>query len=77
MAIKCCNGCLPPKRTGDCHATCPDYIIEKAFHEAERQEELEKYKAKRRISDQRVDIIGKRVKHHGRKFMDKTHYKYG
>lgn len=37
-----CKDCRPPKRTGDCHGTCPDYIIAKAFHEAERAEERKK-----------------------------------
>lgn len=33
----CCNGCVPPKRTPTCKfdGTCPDYIIAKAFHDAE------------------------------------------
>ena len=30
MAIKCCNGCVPPKRTPGCHGTCKEYIAEKA-----------------------------------------------
>lgn len=77
MAIKCCNGCVPPKRTPTCHSTCPDYIIEKAFDEAERQEKLMLYREKRRISDQKADNIRKSVRHHGRKFKDNCHYKYG
>lgn len=31
-----CHGCKPPKRTPGCHSTCADYIIAKAFHEAEQ-----------------------------------------
>lgn len=42
MAIKCCNGCVPPKRTDTCHATCPDYIIDSAFHNVEKARENEK-----------------------------------
>lgn len=34
MAIKCCNGCVPPKRNPTCHGSCPDYIREKAAHDA-------------------------------------------
>lgn len=30
-----CNNCVPPKRTPTCHATCIDYAIAKAFHDAE------------------------------------------
>ena len=27
---KCCFGCVAPKRTATCHATCPDYAAEEA-----------------------------------------------
>ena len=37
MAITCCNGCVPPKRHGECHTTCPEYTQQKAQHEAERE----------------------------------------
>lgn len=33
MAIKCCNGCLPPKRNPWCHGSCPEYAEEKAAHD--------------------------------------------
>lgn len=35
--ITCCNGCVPPKRTTTCHfdGTCPEYIEQKAVHDAE------------------------------------------
>ena len=35
MGIKCCNGCVPPKRNPYCHGTCEEYKKEKARHEAE------------------------------------------
>lgn len=38
MAITCCNGCVPPKRTPTCHATCPEYIGQKAKHDAELEQ---------------------------------------
>lgn len=76
MVIRCCNGCVPPRRTGDCHATCTDYIIEKAFHEAERIEELEKEQARYRISNQQAEHICRQVKHHGRKYVEKSHFKF-
>lgn len=45
--IKCCNGCVPPKRTPYCHGTCPDYIAAKAANDAElerqRKENLVSY----------------------------------
>lgn len=36
-----CFGCKPPKRTPTCHATCADWIIAKAFHEALKEERLQ------------------------------------
>lgn len=37
MAITCCNGCVPPKRTPTCHATCTEYTEQKAKHEADME----------------------------------------
>ena len=34
MAIRCCNGCVAPKRYPGGHSVCPDYIKEKAEHDA-------------------------------------------
>lgn len=42
MAIRCCNGCVPPKRHVGCHGTCPDYIREKAEHDALMAKEWQK-----------------------------------
>lgn len=39
-----CYGCKPPKRTPDCHAKCPDWIIAKAFHDAEREYQYDQTK---------------------------------
>lgn len=36
-----CIGCVAPKRHPGCHDKCPDYIIAKAFHEAERKADFE------------------------------------
>ena len=37
MAITCCNGCVPPKRTPTCKfdGSCNKYIEAKAKHDAE------------------------------------------
>lgn len=40
--VKCCYQC--PKRTGDCHSSCPDYAVEKAFANVELDERIEKIK---------------------------------
>ena len=35
--IRCCTNCVPPKRHVGCHATCKDYITEKADWEAKKK----------------------------------------
>lgn len=39
MAIHCCKGCLPPKRTPTCKfdGTCDKYAIAKKKHDEERE----------------------------------------
>lgn len=36
--IWCCKDCVAPKRRPGCHGTCPEYIVQKAEHEKEREE---------------------------------------
>ena len=40
MAINCCNGCVPPKRTPTCKfdGTCNKYAEAKIKHDAEKAE---------------------------------------
>ena len=40
----CCDGCVPPKRTSDCHCTCKEYKDAKAEHEARLEAERKKIK---------------------------------
>lgn len=44
MAIKCCNGCVPPKRTPTCKfdGSCNEYAEAKAKHDAEKAAENKK-----------------------------------
>lgn len=37
MGIKCCFGCVPPKRYPGCGATCPEYKDEKAKDAAQKE----------------------------------------
>ena len=39
MGIRCCNGCVAPKRYPGCHGKCPEYINEKAAHNAQIEED--------------------------------------
>lgn len=41
MAIKCCNGCVAPKRYPGCHDHCEEYIKEKEAHN-QRKAELDR-----------------------------------
>lgn len=36
MAIKCCMGCVAPKRHPGCHDHCPEYIKEKTEYNQEK-----------------------------------------
>ena len=38
MAIKCCFGCVAPKRHTACWGTCPEYLEKKAKHEQRKAE---------------------------------------
>ncbi len=38
MSIKCCIGCVAPKRHTACWDTCPDYLEEKAKHNQRKAE---------------------------------------
>ena len=42
MAIKCCNGCVQPKRNPGCHASCPEYLDEKAEYDRLKAQHDEK-----------------------------------
>lgn len=52
MPIRCCNGCVPPKRSSTCHGICPDYIREKAEHDAMMAEENKKRSINQGLNDQ-------------------------
>lgn len=40
--IKCCNGCIPPKRYPGCGEKCKEYKEEKAEYLANKKREKEK-----------------------------------
>lgn len=62
MSINCCNGCAPPKRTGDCHATCPDYIIDSVFHNVEKAPDDQKRETDNAIYSNRSVKVSKAIK---------------
>ena len=62
MAIKCCFGCVPPKRHRACWDTCPDYIKEKAEEDKKKEAERKRRDLNRAIHQQTEQRIRKCVK---------------
>lgn len=58
--IKCCKDCQ--KKQVGCHSTCTDYIIEKAFYEAQREEQMEKNLIRYGLYNQRDTVFRKYFK---------------
>ena len=52
-AITCCHHCVPPKRHTACWDHCPEYLKEKAEHEAKKAERRKKEEIERRLNAQR------------------------
>lgn len=67
MSIRCCYGCVPPRRTHECHGTCKDYIDEKAADEEKKAAEDMRRKVNNSIYQQRTDMVAKALRRHGRK----------
>lgn len=51
IGIRCCKDCIAPKRHPGCHATCQEYIDEKAKYTVEKAKER-KAMDKERICDE-------------------------
>ena len=60
--IKCCNGCVPPKRNPYCHSTCPEYTEQKEKHDKEREIEFQKKVTSSNLEGQKIDAIDKAKK---------------
>lgn len=65
MAIYSCMGCVAPKRHPGCHDSCPQYLEEKAKHDAEKEAEEKKKSIERGIDSQRAKAIylAKKIRH--------------
>lgn len=55
--IKCCHGCVAPKRYPGCHDHCPDYILEKFINDLELEERNKENAKFRGIYEQRDQAI--------------------
>lgn len=62
MAIKCCFGCVPPKRHRACWDTCPDYIKEKAEEDKKKEADKQRRALDRAIHQQTERRVRKCVK---------------
>ena len=63
MAIRCCNGCMAPKRHPGCHGTCPEYLKEKAEHDAQMEADYKRRRTIHDLNDQRYRGVTRAVKH--------------
>ena len=64
MAIKCCYHC--EKRHPNCHASCNEYISEKAELDALREAALQKKIIAKGLYEERRDAVYKAMKRRGR-----------
>lgn len=62
MGIKCCSGCVAPKRYPGCHGSCPEYIQEKADHDARMAEDYKRRRLNQNLNEQRYSAITNAVK---------------
>ena len=62
MAIKCCNGCVAPKRHTACWGHCPEYAAEKAEHERLKAQDDNRRMIKNEIYSQRAQNVTKALK---------------
>lgn len=61
-AIKCCKGCVAPKRHTACWGHCPEYIAEKAEHEARMEAERKRKSIAAGITSERTKAVTKALK---------------
>lgn len=67
MGIKCCFGCVAPKRFPGCGATCPEYIKEKAEDAAKKEAYYKDARLTGVIRQSRADRYAKYLRSRGRK----------
>lgn len=63
MAIRCCHGCMAPNRHPGCHDHCPEYLKEKAEHEARAEADYKRRKTIQNLNEQRYRAVTKAVSH--------------
>ena len=64
MAIRCCYGCVSPKRHPGCHGECQEYIKEKAEHDEQSAEGYRKRQLALNLNQQKYTAIIRASKNH-------------
>lgn len=67
MGIKCCYGCVPPKRHTACWGHCPDYIKEKAEDTAKKEAYYKEARLTGEFRQRRKDRYARYLQHRGRR----------
>ena len=67
MAIKCCNGCVAPKRYPGCHDHCPEYTDEKAQHLKDAAAYKKKMITEASITTQKINGVARANRKKGKK----------
>lgn len=62
MRITCCKGCVAPKRYPGCHDRCPEYIEQKAQHNAEVEADRKRKQISFGITAQRTAAVTRAIK---------------
>lgn len=62
MAIKCCNGCVAPKRHPGCHDHCEKYQKAKAEYDERKEAERKQKEISFGITAQRSSAVTKAIK---------------
>lgn len=63
MAVRCCFGCVAPKRHVGCHATCPEYIEESDRNQKERELRHKSRAREQELWESRHHSVAKALKH--------------
>ena len=62
MSIKCCYGCVAPKRHTGCWDHCPDYAKEKEQDKKEKAAYRQKRAVEQGITSQKYDGVYRAIK---------------
>lgn len=65
MGIKCCLGCVAPKRYPGCHDHCDEYLTEKAEHIRIKEMEYERRNVWNSVYSQKSMSILRALKRRG------------